>query len=139
MDFTSGYWPLLVYSLASILLVVTMLGVSYVLGQKHDEPATGEPFESGIVSVGDAHLRFSVDFYLVAILFVIFDLEAVFIFAWAIAFLEVGWVAYWAIVLFILVLAVALIYEWRMGVLNWGQKVQASRNPESSTYALETE
>ena len=66
----------------------------------------------------------SVEFYLVAIFFVIFDLETVFIFAWAIAFFELGWQGYFAIVVFIVVLAVALVYEWRSGALEWGVKTR---------------
>src|SRR5262245_43884575 len=112
-------WPLAVYFAAVVLLVVAMLGLSYLLGQRHDERATGEPYESGIVSTGSARLRFSAKFYLIAMLFVIFDLETVFIFAWAVAFRELGWAGYLAILVFIGVLLAALIYEWRIGALEW--------------------
>jgi NADH-quinone oxidoreductase subunit A len=115
-------WPLAVYFAAVILLVAGMLAVSYLLGQRHQARATLEPYESGIVSTGSARLRFSAQFYLVAMLFVIFDLEAVFIFAWAIAFRESGWTGYAGVVVFIGALAAALIYEWRMGALDWGSK-----------------
>ena len=96
-----------------------MLALSAVLGQRHMERATGEPYESGIISTDSAHVRFSAKFYLVAMLFVIFDLEAVFLFAWAIAVPELGWTGYTVVLLFIGILAVALLYEWRMGVLDW--------------------
>jgi NADH-quinone oxidoreductase subunit A len=89
------------------------------LGQRHSDRATGEPYEVGIVSEGSARVRFSAKFYLVAILFVIFDLEAVFVFAWAIAGRELGWAGYAGLLVFLLVLAVALIYEWRLGALDW--------------------
>lgn len=117
-------WPLVVYFAAVIALVLTMLGLSWLLGQHRANASTNDPFESGVVSVGDAHARISVDFYLIAIFFVIFDLETVFIFAWAIAFFELGWQGYFAIVVFILVLVVALIYEWRSGALEWGVKTR---------------
>src|SRR5262245_59580896 len=97
-----------------------MLCLSYLLGQRHHERATSEPYESGIVSTGSARLRFSAKFYLIAMLFVIFDLEAVFIFAWAIAFSELGWGGYLGALIFIGVLFAALIYEWRIGALDWG-------------------
>src|ERR671931_2091853 len=113
-------WPLAVYFAAVILLVMVMLGLSYLLGQQHRERATTEPFESGIVPVGYARFRLSADFYLVAMFFVIFDLEAVFIFAWAIAFREVGWAGYSEILVFIGILIAALIYLWRQGGLDWG-------------------
>jgi NADH-quinone oxidoreductase subunit A len=117
-------WPLVVYFVAVIFLVAAMLGLSYVLGQRHADPATGEPYESGIVPTGSARLRLSADFYLVAMFFVIFDLEAVFLFAWAIAFRELGWGGYVAAVVFIAILAVALVYLWRLGALDWGTTVR---------------
>ena len=71
-----------------------MVGASFVLGQRHNDRATGKPYESGIVSEGSARLRMTSQFYLMAMLFVIFDLEAVFIFAWAVAVRELGWAGY---------------------------------------------
>jgi NADH-quinone oxidoreductase subunit A len=118
-------WPLAVYFVAVVLLVAGMLGLSYLLGQRHHERATGEPYESGIVSTGSARLRFSAKFYLIAMLFVIFDLETVFIFAWAVTFRELGWAGYLAALVFIGVLLAALIYEWRIGALEW--RVEGSR------------
>jgi NADH-quinone oxidoreductase subunit A len=113
-------WPLLVYFAAVILLVATMLGLSYLLGQRHDQPATGQPYESGIVSTGSARLLLSADFYLVAMFFVIFDLEAVFLFAWAVAARQVGWAGYIEVLIFIGILVAALVYLWRIGALDWG-------------------
>ena len=121
-------WPLVVYFVAVILLAVGMLGFSYLLGQRHQAKAAGEPYESGIVSTGSARLRFPAQFYLVAMLFVIFDLEAVFIFAWAIAFLELGWNGYIGVLVFIGALAIALVYAWRLGILDWGSKGRKSRS-----------
>jgi NADH-quinone oxidoreductase subunit A len=121
---TDGLLPFLVYFGAVVLLVLTMLGLSYVLGQRRSNKATNMPFESGIVSVGSSQIQLSVEFYLIAIFFVIFDLETVFIFAWAIAFFELGWQGYFAILVFIGVLTVALIYEWRSGALEWGVKTR---------------
>jgi NADH-quinone oxidoreductase subunit A len=112
-------WPLVVYLAAVLALVAVMIGLSHVLGQRHRDRATGEPYESGIVSTGSAQLRFSAKFYLVAILFVIFDLEAVFLIAWAIAFRELGWFGYAGAVVFIGILAAGLVYEWRVGALDW--------------------
>jgi NADH-quinone oxidoreductase subunit A len=105
-----------------------MLVLSYLLGQRHKERATGEPYESGIVSTGSARLRFSIKFYLVAMLFVIFDLEVAFIIAWAIAFRELGWTGYLGVLFFIGVILAALIYEWRLGVLDWGRQEANQRD-----------
>ncbi len=113
-------WPLAVYFGAVIVLVAGMLSLSYVLGQRHEERATGEAYESGIVSTGTARLRISAKFYLVAMFFVVFDLEAAFIFAWAVSVREVGWRGYIEALIFIVVLVATLVYLWREGALDWG-------------------
>lgn len=110
----------MVYTAIVFALVGIILGISYVLGQRHKDRATGEPYESGILSTGGARLRFPSQFYLVAMLFVIFDVEAVFIITWAIAFEELGWPGYISVCVFIFILLVVLIYEWRNGALNFG-------------------
>ena len=110
------------YFAAVLVVVGFMIGASYLLGQHHSDRATGEPYESGIVSTGSARLRFSARFYLVAMLFVIFDVEAVFLVAWAVAFQGLGWTAYCGALVFIGLLAVALVYEWRMGALDFGPR-----------------
>jgi len=120
-------WPFVVYFVAVLLLVATMLGLSFVLGQRRANKATNMPFESGVLSVGSSQIHLSVEFYLVAIFFVIFDLETVFIFAWAVAFFELGWEGFAAIVVFILVLGVALIYELSTGALDWGLKTRTGK------------
>src|SRR6201982_324618 len=113
-------WPLAVYLVIVVMLVVAMLGLSFVLGQRHHNRATGAPYESGILSQGSARVRLSAKFYLVAMFFVIFDLEAIFIFAWAIAVRETGWNGYPEVFIFIVVLLAALAYLWRVGALEWG-------------------
>jgi NADH-quinone oxidoreductase subunit A len=120
-------WPLLVYFAIVIVMAAAILFVSYLLGQRHSEPATGEPYEGGIVSEGSARVRFSVRYYLVAMFFVVFDLEAVFVYAWAEAVRELGWAGYGAILLFIAVLAASLIYLWRVGALDWSREPRRSR------------
>jgi len=117
-------WPLVVYVAMALGLVTSMMVLSWLLGQRHADRATGEPYESGINPTGTARLRLSADFYLIAMFFVIFDLEAVFIFAWAVAAREVGWVGYTGVVVFIGVLVAALLYEWRMGALDWRARPQ---------------
>lgn len=113
-------WPILVYFGAVLTVVAGMLGVSYVLGQRHSERATGEPYESGIVPTRNARLRLSVKYYIVAMLFVIFDLEAIFLFAWAVSARQAGWTGYLGMLFFLGILVAALVYEWRMGALDWG-------------------
>ncbi len=112
-------WALGIYFVIVLFLVTGMLAVSYVLGQRHQEKATGSPYESGIISAGSAHVRLSAKFYLVAMFFVVFDLEAAFIFAWAVAGRELGWSGYWELLIFTGVLIAALVYLWRIGALDW--------------------
>jgi NADH-quinone oxidoreductase subunit A len=111
-------WPLAVYAAAVFLLVGGIIGLSYLLGERHREMQTGFPYESGIASSGSARLRFPANFYLMAMFFVIFDVETVFIFSWAIAFRELGRAGYFAVVAFIAVLFAILFFEWRMGALD---------------------
>jgi NADH-quinone oxidoreductase subunit A len=120
-------WPLLTYFVLVLVLVAAVLFVSCLLGQRHSEPATGDPYEGGIVSEGSAHVRFSVRYYLIAMFFVVFDLESAFVYAWAGAVRELGWTGYCAIVSFIGLLAVALIYLWRIGALDWSREPRSSR------------
>lgn len=119
-DDNTVLWPLLVYGAIVFILISAILILSWFLGQHHKERATNEPYEGGILSAGSARLRFSSQFYLIAMLFVIFDVETIFIFSWAIAFRELGWVGYAGVVVFIALLFIVLIYEWRNGALNFG-------------------
>jgi len=120
-------WALGIYFAVVLLLVILMLVASYLLGQRHDENATNSPYESGIVSEGSAHVRLAAKFYLVAMFFVVFDMEAAFIFAWAIAGRELGWSGYWEILIFVGVLMATLFYLWRLGALDWGEIRRRSR------------
>lgn len=112
-------WPFVVYTLSAVCVAIGMLGISYFLGQRHSDRQTGIPYESGIQSTGSARIRFSIKFYLVALLFVIFDLEMVYVFSWALVVRELGWEGYFAMLTFLGILVVALIYEWKMGFLDW--------------------
>jgi NADH-quinone oxidoreductase subunit A len=114
-------WPLAVYFAAIVVIVAAMIGLSYVLGQRHRERATDEPYESGVAATGTARVRFDIKFYLVAVFFLIFDLEAAFLYAWAVAVRETGWAGYAEVLVFTGVLAAALAYLWRLGALDWGK------------------
>jgi NADH-quinone oxidoreductase subunit A len=119
---STALWPFIVYSAAVIAVVTGMIAISYFLGERHREKATGKPYESGIVSTGSARQRFSIRFYLVALFFVIIDVESIFIFAWAIAFKELGLTGYIGVLVFITVLLAMLVYLWRTGGLDWGDR-----------------
>ncbi len=129
--------PLLVFLIATIALLAVVLGLSWLIGARTRRgTATDIPFESGIGSAdgsgGEAgQLKVAVEFYLIAIFFVIFDLEAVFIFSWAIAVEELGWPGYVAISVFILELLLALVYAVRTGVFEFGHRRRALPRADS--------
>lgn len=114
------FWPFIVYGAFVLALMILIISLSYFLGQRHTDRATGQPYESGILETGSARLRFSAQFYLVAMMFVIFDIEVVFIVLWALAFKELGWPGYLSICVFIGLLVAVLIYEWSLGALDFG-------------------
>ncbi|TAM11188.1 MAG: NADH-quinone oxidoreductase subunit A [Nevskiaceae bacterium] len=113
-------WSFALYVLAVIGITALMLGLSWLLGGRTRGGARDDIFESGIVSVGGGHLRFPAKFYLVAMFFVVFDLEAVFLYAWAVSARETGWAGYIEAAIFMLILFAGLIYLWRQGGLDWG-------------------
>lgn len=113
-------WPFVVYGIAVVLLAAFMLVASHFLGERHKEKATDEVFESGIEATGTARVLFPIHFYLIAMFFVIFDLEAVFVVSWAIAVKAIGWAGYFIVLFFIAILIAVLIYEWRIGALDFG-------------------
>ncbi len=114
------FWPFIVFAAIVIFLVGAMIGLSYFLGERHKEKATGEPYESGIPPTGDARLRFSSGFYIIAMFFVIFDLDAAFIMLWAISFRELGLAGYIGVLIFIGLLIILLVYELSIGALDFG-------------------
>jgi len=111
-------WPIAAYFLILSGMLVVMMLLSHVLGPKTKSRAKNTPYESGIISVDDNHTRFSSHFFLYAIFFVIFDLETIFLFAWVIAFDDVGWLGFIEASIFIVVLLAALLYVWRIGALS---------------------
>ena len=113
-------WPFLVYGIAVVLLVSGILFISYFLGERHKEPSTNDVYEGGIIPTGTARLRFPIHFFIIALFFVIFDMEAVFIIAWAISVKTVGWAGYITILIFITIIIAGLIYEWSIGAFDFG-------------------
>jgi len=120
MEQNISFWPFIVFAFCVIILIGIMIGLSYLLGERHKEKTTDEPFESGIPPTGDARLRFSSGFYIIAMFFVIFDLDAAFIMLWAVSFRELGLPGYIGILVFIGLLIILLIYELSIGALEFG-------------------
>jgi NADH-quinone oxidoreductase subunit A len=115
----SGYVPLLIYSIIALGLVVTLVLVSFLLGPTKRYKNKVLPYESGIIPEAPAHQRMSVRFYLTAMLFIIFDVEAVFFYPWAVYLRQLGWYGVIEMFVFMLILVVALAHIWRKGGLEW--------------------
>jgi NADH-quinone oxidoreductase subunit A len=111
-----------VYLLVIVVMVTLIMVVTHLLGERHKERGTGIPYESGMLPTGSARLRFPADFYLVAMFFVVFDVAAVFLFAWAVAARELAWAGYAAVLAFMLESAAALVYLWKTGAFDWGTR-----------------
>jgi NADH-quinone oxidoreductase subunit A len=119
---------MLVYLAAVLLVVAALIAASHLLGERHRERATDEAYESGIPPTGSARLRISAKFYLMAMFFVIFDLGAAFIFAWAIAVRKLGWTGYVGLLIFIATLVSGLLYLSQEGALDWGAQSSPDRS-----------
>ena len=105
-----------------MLLLAGMIALSYVLGERHAAPARNKPYESGIVPTGSARVRYGLRYYLVALFFLLFDVEAAIVFAWAVAARQLGWFGYIVAVLFIVTLVEGLVYAWKLGGLDWSKE-----------------
>ncbi len=114
-----SYVPLLILFTASAAAALGFVIASHILNPRRSTPQKDMPYESGMIPLGDTRARFSVKFYVVAISFIVFDLETVFLIPWAVEMRELGWSAFVAVTLFVIVLAVGLLYEWKKGGLEW--------------------
>ncbi len=113
-------WTFVIFTISVVVIAVGMLLLSYFLGEKEKHKTTGEPYEGGIPPTGSARLRFSSSFYLIAMFFVIFDLDAAFIMIWAVSFREIGVAGYIGISIFIGILLILFLYELSTGALDFG-------------------
>jgi len=111
-------WPILLYFTFTLVLLGAVMFASSLLGPRTRGHSTHLPYESGILSLGNARVKFANHYFLYAIFFVIFDLETLFLFAWAISFEQVGVTGFIEALIFMLILLVALVYLWRIGALN---------------------
>jgi NADH-quinone oxidoreductase subunit A len=115
-----GLLSLWVYALLVLGLVSILCFLASWLGGKKTGPEKSRPFESGVIPTGNARFQYPVPFYLIATFFLIFDVEAVFIFSWAVAFHRLGWSGWLQISFFIIMLLISLLYIWKKGGLEWG-------------------
>ncbi len=122
------HWSFAAYTLGVVFICAFMLAIPVWLGGRAHGRAKNEPFESGIVSSGGARMRLSAKFYLTAMFFVIFDVEALFLFAWSVSIRESGWLGFIEATIFISVLLVGLLYIWRAGALDWAPQARGKKS-----------
>ena len=113
------YLPLVVFIGLSLVIGLGLLVAPFIVAYKNPDPEKLSAYECGFDAFDDARMKFDVRFYLVSILFIIFDLEIAFLFPWAVAFKEVGLFGFWSMMLFLAVLTIGFIYEWKKGALEW--------------------
>jgi len=118
-DLLREYFPILVFLAIAGALAVAMVAASFILARQHPDSEKLSPYECGFAPFEDARIRFDVRYYLVAILFIIFDLEVAFLFPWAVSLGDIGLFGFWSMVVFLGVLTIGFIYEWRKGALEW--------------------
>lgn len=113
------YLPIVIFFGLAIGLSILLLGINYVRSSRHPDPEKLSPYECGFNAFDDTRHRFDVRFYLIAILFIIFDLEIAFLFPWAISLGQIGLFGFWSMLAFLGLLTVGFIYEWKKGALEW--------------------
>jgi NADH-quinone oxidoreductase subunit A len=115
----ADYLPLIIFIGVSLFIAVALLIAPFIVAYSSPDPEKLSAYECGFNAFDDARMKFDVRFYLVAILFIIFDLEVAFLFPWAITFGDLGWFGFWSMMLFLGVLTVGFVYEWKKGALEW--------------------
>ena len=113
------YFPILLFIAVALAIGVAPMVLGKLLGPNRPDPEKLSPYECGFEAFEDARMKFDVRYYLVAILFILFDLEIAFLFPWAVALKEIGPAGFWAMMLFLAILVVGFAYEWKKGALDW--------------------
>jgi NADH-quinone oxidoreductase subunit A len=114
-----GYLPLVVFIAVAAVIGIVLLIAPFLVAYRQPDPEKLSAYECGFIAFDDARMKFDIRFYLVAILFIIFDLEVAFLFPWAITFKQLGVFGFWSMMVFLGVLTIGFIYEWRKGALEW--------------------
>ncbi len=120
-NYFANYLPLLIHFLVALALAGVIVLLSYLVGYRRPTAAKMSPYECGMTPVGDARGRFSVKFYLVAMLFILFDVEAVFLYPWAVILRDLKMFGFWEMLVYIGIMLVGFFYVWKKGALDWGQ------------------
>lgn len=126
-SYTEVYFPVLVQAILAMALAAGLLTVSRLLGKRVRNRVKDMPYESGIVPTGDARQRFSVKFYLVGMLFILFDIEAIFLYPWAVVYRELKMTAFVEMLVFVILILSGFFYIWKKGALDWASGSQGSK------------
>jgi NADH-quinone oxidoreductase subunit A len=118
-ELLSSYLPIVIFIGVALGLVLALVIAPFLIAYKNPDPEKLSAYECGFNAFDDARMKFDIRFYLVAILFIIFDLEVAFLFPWAVSFGEVGMLGFWSMMIFLGVLTIGFIYEWKKGALEW--------------------
>ena len=118
-SYTEVYFPVLLQVAIAMAVATLMLGLSYLLGKKVRNRVKDMPYESGIIPIGDARQRFSVKFYLVGMLFILFDIEAIFLYPWAVVYRQLKMFAFVEMLIFIALILCGFFFIWKKGALDW--------------------
>src|ERR1700753_2010344 len=113
------YFPIMVQVVIAAVLATALIAISYIFGKKVRNRVKDMPYESGMVPTGDARQRFSVKFYLVAMLFILFDIEAIFLYPWAVVYRELKMFAFVEMLIFVILILSGFLYIWKQGALDW--------------------
>ena len=119
IEILGDYLPIAIFLGLSLVIGLALLIAPFVLAYKAPDPEKLSAYECGFNAFDDARMKFDIRFYLVAILFIIFDLEVAFLFPWAVSFGDIGWIGFWSMMLFLLILTIGFAYEWKKGALEW--------------------
>ena len=119
VEFLKDYFPIILFLIIALVLSVGFLVVNFLFSPKKPDPEKLSAYECGFEAFGDSRMEFDVRFYLVAILFIIFDLEIAFLFPWAVSLEKIGSLGFWSMMIFLFVLTIGFIYEWKKGALDW--------------------
>ncbi len=133
--YAQTYFPVLIQILIALAVAGGMIGVSSLLGRKVKDKIKDSPYESGMTPVGSARERFSVKFYLVAMVFILFDIEAIFLYPWAVVYRELKMFAFVEMLLFVALVLCGFFYIWKKGVLDWSVEEQERQKQEDKRAA----
>ncbi len=120
-SYPDTYFPVLVQVVIAVVVAAALVAISFLLGKRVRNRVKDSPYESGMVPTGSARERFSVKFYLVAIVFILFDIEAIFLYPWAVVYRELKMFGFFEMLVFVVLILVGFFYIWRKGALDWSQ------------------